>query len=95
MYLLVLCHLSRVTGQRRSVHLERQIDSQNPDQYWPEYRSQGATTMSFDLGAGVMAMRTYDVNLVIDLRYHYVVEDFEQVDGNGAHGLTLTFGVGR
>jgi len=56
-------------------------------------KSQGATTLSADLGGGVLAFRTYSYQIVVDLRYHYVFEEFEKVGGHGAHGVVLSFGT--
>lgn len=58
-------------------------------------KEETVTTVSFDVAAGIMALRTYDMNIVAELRYHYVAADFDEVDGKGAHGLMLVFGAGR
>ncbi len=57
------------------------------------YQSQGATTLSTDAGGGVIAFRTYGYQILVDLRYHYVFEDFDDVGGHGAHGVVLSFGT--
>ncbi len=54
-----------------------------------------ATTLTLDLGAGVLGLRTYDFQVVLDLRYHYVFEKFGNLNNKGAHGLLLTFGTNR
>lgn len=55
--------------------------------------SQIATALSADLGGGLIAFRTYSYQIIVDLRYHYVFEDFDVIGGNGAHGLVLSFGT--
>jgi hypothetical protein len=32
---------------------------------------------------------------VVDIRYHIVFADFDELDGNGAHGLAIMFGTSR
>jgi hypothetical protein len=55
--------------------------------------TESATTLSADVGGGLIAFRTYSYQIVVDLRYHYVFADFDQVGGKGAHGFALTFGT--
>lgn len=57
--------------------------------------SQAETTLTTDLGVGLMALRTYDLSIIVDLRYHIVWADFDAVGGKGAHGISLTFGTSR
>ena len=49
---------------------------------------------SIDLVAGALALRTYDFELVLDLRYHHVFERLEGI-GGGAHGFIITLGTSR
>jgi len=56
---------------------------------------QSETVPTLDLVAGIMALRTYDFVAVLELRYHYVFESFDEVGGGGAHGVMLTFGTSR
>lgn len=65
--------------------------------YGPYYESveQSETTLALDFGVGLLALRTYDLTIVVDVRYHIVFADFDQVGGNGAHGLTVMFGTSR
>lgn len=51
------------------------------------------TVPTLDLVAGLMALRTYDFVVVVELRYHHVFESFERAGGGGAHGFLLTFGT--
>ena len=51
-------------------------------------------TDSDDLSRGTN-MRTYDFSIAVDLRYHYVFADFDFNGDDGAHGLSVTFGIGR
>jgi len=60
-----------------------------------ETHSQTATSPVLDFGGGVALLRTYDYGLSLDLRYHIVLEDFDEVGGDGAHGLRVTIGTGR
>ena len=57
--------------------------------------SQSETTLTADVGLGALMLRTYDFQIVLDLRYHYVFADFDQLGGRGAHGIALTFGTTR
>jgi|GEM_PF-7098116 len=81
----------------RSLHLERSVgrnvEPLNQNDYW-SYQSQNETTLSLDVGVGLIALRTFDFNLVLDLRYHYVLDSFDDVGGDGAHGVVLRFGTG-
>jgi hypothetical protein len=56
-------------------------------------RDQTSTALSLALGGGVMLLRTYDFQICLDLRYHLVMNDFEEVGGDGARGFALTFGL--
>ncbi len=42
-----------------------------------------------------MALRTYDLSIIVDSGYHVVFADFDEVGGKGAHGFSLTFGTSR
>lgn len=83
----------------RSVRVERNTICQYEgcDPGWEcDYsceESEGATTLSADVGGGLIAFRTYSYQIVVDLRYHYVFEKFDKVGGKGAHGIALTFGT--
>jgi hypothetical protein len=57
------------------------------------HESEGTTTLSADVGGGVLAFRTYSYEIVVDLRYHYLFADFDRVGGKGAHGIVLSFGT--
>ncbi len=68
--------------------------------YYPTYSyeqgfSQTETAPTLDLIAGIMALRTYDFETVLELRFHYVFEKFDKVGGKGANGVMLTFGTSR
>lgn len=54
-----------------------------------------ATTLVVELGVGLLALRTYDFEVLLDLRYRYVADEFKDVGGKGAHGFLLTFGTSR
>lgn len=57
--------------------------------------SQTMTTLTTDVGLGLIALRTYDLSIIVDVRYHYVWGDFNAIGGDGAHGVMLTFGTSR
>jgi hypothetical protein len=52
-----------------------------------------ATALSADVGVGVVLFHTYSLQIVADARYHYVFENFPEVNDQGAHGLVVTFGT--
>jgi hypothetical protein len=56
---------------------------------------QTETVPAADLMVGLMAMRTYDFEIVFEVRYHYVFERFNQVGGAGAQGVMVSFGTNR
>ena len=77
-----------------SVTVERQL----PSSYYPGYYvpvSQSKTAPSIDLVAGFIALRTYDFEAVLEIRYHYIFEQFAEVGGNGANGVLVTIGTSR
>ena len=79
-----------------AVHVEGSVATRTDG--YPDYSissSQSATSPTLDFGCGVSALRTYDTQLHLDVRYHVVLEDFEQAGGNGAHGLTVSIGTGH
>ena len=65
--------------------------------YPPYYASgeQTETAPTLDLFAGIMALRTYDFEAILEVRFHYVFEKFDQVGGNGANGVLVSFGTSR
>ena len=78
----------------RSVHVEWDVACAQGDYgYCDTTDSESATTLSADIGGGLIAFRTYSYQIVVDLRYHYVFEKFDKVGGHGAHGIALTFGT--
>jgi hypothetical protein len=56
-------------------------------------RSQTETAPTMDLVAGLLLLRTYDFSAVLEVRYHHVFADFNEVGGNGADGVLVTFGT--
>ncbi len=79
----------------RAMNVERTYPAGEGTYSYEHSRSQSATALSVDIGAGLMLLRTYDTHFVLELRYHHVFEDFEEIGGDGAHGFTLTFGTSR
>lgn len=81
----------------RVVHVERDFkdESCTPGLYYDcmDSRGENATALSADVGGGLIAFRTYSYQVVVDLRYHYIFEDYEELGGHGAHGFLLTFGT--
>lgn len=55
--------------------------------------TQTETAPTIDLLAGVMALRTYDLAAVLEVRLHFVLANFDEVGGNGANGVLVTFGT--
>jgi len=87
-------HMLHVEGQP----IEK-THGEPPYQYtWLETPEQNATALTADLGVGLLLLRTYSFHIVVDLRYHHVFEEFEEVEapekpGKGASGFRLTFGT--
>ncbi len=54
---------------------------------------QTETAPTLDLTAGLIALRTYDFQAILEVRFHYVLADFDEVGGNGANGIRVTFGT--
>jgi hypothetical protein len=82
-----------------SVHVQREFREWREFQgtayeVW-ETKDQSETVPSVDLVAGLLAFRTYDFEIIVEVRYHYIFEDFQKVDGNGAQGFRVTFGTSR
>jgi hypothetical protein len=70
------------------------------DETWGHYdydesNEQSETVPTIDLVAGLLAFRTYDFEIVTELRYHHTFEKFDEVGGDGAQGFLLTFGTSR
>ena len=83
----------------RSVSVERTIDRPSsslpgyPNYYYDDTESQSATTLSAEVGGGLIAFRTYGYQVIVDLRYQHVFETFNKIGGKGAHGFVLSFGT--
>lgn len=75
--------------------VKRHYEYQGGANDYDETIDQSETAPTFDLIAGVLAFRTYDFEVVVDLRYHHTFEDFDEVGGDGAHGFQFTVGTGR
>ena len=54
---------------------------------------QTETAPTVDLTAGLIALRTYDFQAILEVRFHYVLANFDQVGGDGANGVRVTFGT--
>ncbi|MEO5988977.1 MAG: hypothetical protein ABIU54_06045 [Candidatus Eisenbacteria bacterium] len=55
--------------------------------------TQTETVPTLDLAAGLVALRTYDFNAILEPRFHLVFSNFDEVGGDGANGVMLTFGT--
>jgi hypothetical protein len=77
-----------------TVEQRRTVDVTSP-YFYETGMQQTETAPTVDLVAGIMALRTYDFEIVLDLRYHYVFEKFDKVGGGGAQGVMVTFGTSR
>lgn len=81
-----------------SVRVERRSDPvyEPGDGFYPYMESsQSATAPTADLVAGVIGMRTFDFEIILEARYRHVFEDFDEVGGKGAHGFQVTIGTSR
>ena len=78
----------------KSLRVERTLPPSGTVTF-PQTVSQSATTLSADVGVGILVLRTYDFHLVLEFRYHHIFEDFEEIGGGGANGFMLTFGTSR
>ncbi len=67
----------------------------SPPYTYEQPYQQTETAPTLDLVAGIMALRTYDLSLNLELRFHYVFAKFDEVGGDGANGVRLTFGTSR
>lgn len=77
-----------------SLNVERRVNIVTPYSY--ETSSQDSeTTLTTDVGVGFIALRTYDLSIIVDLRYHFVFSSFGLAGGRGAHGFALRFGTSR
>jgi hypothetical protein len=66
-----------------------------PDE-WGGYNDteiQSAATLAAEVGGGLIAFRTYGYQVIVDLRYQHVLENFNKIDRKGAHGFILSFGT--
>lgn len=54
---------------------------------------QTETVPTLDLTAGLIALRTYDFQAILEVRFHYVFASFDEVGGDGANGVQVTFGT--
>jgi hypothetical protein len=78
------------------VSLEREVPAENPyNPAYPymDYKEQTATAFTADVGGGLLLLRTYNFHFVVDLRYHVVFDGFTNLNGKGAHGVILSFGI--
>jgi hypothetical protein len=75
-----------------ALHLERDPRPSDPNPY--DGPSHGETTLSADIGFGCLALRTYDLSIIIDVRYHIVLADFDQL-GRYPQGVSIMFGTSR
>lgn len=79
-----------------SVTVERKDYATSP--YYGSYyaiNKETKTAPTLDLVAGLMALRTYDFEAVLEVRFHYVFDKFDAVGGKGANGFLVTFGTSR
>jgi hypothetical protein len=81
-----------------SARVERRVECSYPgypnDRCY-ESREEAQTTLTADGGVGLLLLRTYDFQIVIDLRYHVTFSNYDRVGGKGAHGIALSFGTAR
>jgi len=58
-------------------------------------RSDNTLGVSLAAGGGLVLFRSYDFQVAFDARYQVMLDRFTGVDGRGAHGFALTFGLQR
>jgi hypothetical protein len=75
-----------------ALHLERDPRPSDPDPY--QGPSHSETTLSADIGFGCLALRTYDLSIIVDVRYHIVLADFDHL-GRYPQGVSIMFGTSR
>ncbi len=78
-----------------SLSIEKQVPVTYDGFTYVNTETSSETTLTADVGVGLLALRTYDFSIAVDLRYHYVFADFDAIGDDGAHGLSVTFGIGR
>jgi hypothetical protein len=79
-----------------TVHVEKSVPVDcGPNCYYEDSIGQTETTLTADIGLGLLALRTNDLSIILDVRYHYVLADFDKLGGKGAHGFSITFGTSR
>ena len=79
-----------------SVTVARDQIYSSGDPYPYSYASrikQTETVPTLDLTAGLIALRTYDFQAILEVRVHYVLANFDEVGGHGANGVQITFGT--
>lgn len=54
---------------------------------------QNETALAIEFGAGVLNFRTYGMEVIFDVRYRFIADKFDRVNGQGAHGILLSFGT--
>lgn len=80
-----------VTVERRNAEM---VSSPYTGPYYISKR-ETKTAPTLDLVAGLLTLRTYDFEAVFEIRYHYVFEAFDEVDGKGANGFLVSIGTSR
>ena len=80
-----------------SVHVEQKVRRTDPFGGYDYFdiTSQTETVPTVDVVCGVLGFRTFDFEIVLEARYHYVFEKFDAVGGDGAQGVMLTIGTSR
>ncbi len=82
-----------------SVRIERTTElrhTYNGSAYtYTETEEQSSTAPSLELVLGLLSMRTFDFEIMLEARYHHVFESFDKVGGDGAQGVCFTIGTHR
>jgi len=76
-------------GGLYTVNVSREVPSTD---YYDgiDTRSASDSLFGMHIGGGFMFFRTYDIRLILDVRYDYI---FGELDGKGAQGFVMTFGL--
>ena len=80
-----------------SVTVQERHPSLTYSPYYSYYspRQESKTAPTFDVYAGILMMRTYDFQTVLEVRFHLVLDEFREVNGKGANGVMVSFGTSR
>lgn len=56
-------------------------------------REAGETAPTLSIGCGLLLFRSYDFQVGLDLRFQHFTHAFDTLGGDGARGISMTFGI--